>query len=252
VLVIPAIDLMGGQVVRLQEGQRERATVYHPRPEKVAERFVHEGAKWIHVVDLDGAFAGRRENRAAVRAICEAAAEGGAHVQVGGGVRDLVVAAELIAEGAQAVVLGTAAVKRFDIVREACERWPGRVVVAVDARGGKVAVEGWAEASDIEPADLAARAAKVGAAGILYTDISRDGLLGGPNIAATAALAKALAPCPVIASGGISDLEDLRGLAVEGVPACVIGRALYEGAFTLPEAIEAVSGPLPKGQGGSR
>jgi len=238
VLVIPAIDLLGGQVVRLQEGQRERATVYNPRPEKVAERFVHEGAQWIHVVDLDGAFAGRPENRAAVRAICEAAAP--ARVQVGGGVRDLETCAALLEQGAQAVVLGTAAVKRFELVRDACARWPGRVVVAVDARGGKVAVEGWAEATDLDPAELAQRAAAVGAAGILYTDISRDGLLGGPNIPATAALARALAPVPVIASGGISDLADLRALAVEQVPACVIGRALYEGAFTLPEAIAAV------------
>jgi phosphoribosylformimino-5-aminoimidazole carboxamide ribotide isomerase len=215
--------------------------VYHTRPEKVAERFIAEGAQWVHVVDLDGAFAGRPENQAAIRAICEVAAPRGARVQVGGGVRDLETCAKLLERGAHSVVLGTAAVKRFELVRDACARWPGRVIVAVDAKGGKVAVEGWAEATDLDPDDLARRAAGVGAAGILYTDISRDGLLRGPNIPATAALARALAPVLVIASGGVSTLADLRALAAHGVPACVIGRALYEGAFTLPEALLAVT-----------
>src|SRR5262249_27830202 len=146
------------QVVRLQKGQRDLVTVYHARPEKVAERFVQEGAKWIHVVDLDGAFDGTCENRRAVRAICAIAAAGGARVQVGGGVRDYATCEALLDDGAQALVLGTSAVKRFELVQKACARWPGRVVVAVDARGGKVAVEGWAELTDLDPADLARRA----------------------------------------------------------------------------------------------
>ena len=239
-LVIPAIDLLGGQVVRLQEGQRERATVYNPRPEKVAERFVHEGAQWIHVVDLDGAFAGRPENRAAVRAICEAAAP--ARVQVGGGVRDLETCAALFEQGAQAVVLGTAAVKRFELVREACARWPGRVVVAVDARGGKVAVEGWAETSQLSVLDIARRFEDVGVSAIVYTDIARDGMLKGLNLDATVALADSIS-IPVIASGGLASIEDIKAMLsprAGKLAGAIAGRALYDGCLDAAEALKLI------------
>jgi phosphoribosylformimino-5-aminoimidazole carboxamide ribotide isomerase len=240
-LLIPAIDLLDGQVVRLQEGRRERATVYHPHPEEVAARFCDEGASSLHVVDLDGAFAGSRKNAEAVRAICRAASARSVRVQVGGGVRELAACAQLFEEGASAVVLGTAAVKSRPLVQEACRRWPSRIVVAVDARDGRVAVEGWAEATDVSPAELALRVAGDGATAILYTDISRDGLLGGPNVEATAELARRLHPVPVIASGGIASLDHLRALDAAGVPACVVGRALYDGAFTLADALAAAA-----------
>ena len=237
-IILPAIDLLGGRVVRLREGRREEATVYSERPGEVAARFAAEGAERIHVVDLDGAFAGRRENREAVARILAS----GARVQLGGGVRDLDTCAALVEAGVDRVVLGTAMVKSRAMVEAACARWPGRVVVAVDARDGRVAVEGWAEATAIEAGALAREAAAAGCAAILYTDIARDGTGRGPNVPATARLAAALAPVEVIASGGIASLDDLRALAAAGVPAAVVGRALYEGAFTYAEASAAAAG----------
>jgi phosphoribosylformimino-5-aminoimidazole carboxamide ribotide isomerase len=235
VIVIPAIDLLGGKAVRLVEGRREQATVYADRPWEVAARFAADGATRIHVVDLDGAFAGKRENVDAVERIASA----GVPVQLGGGVRDLATCEALFAAGIERVVLGTAMVKSAAMVRDACTRWPNRIVIAVDAREGRVAVEGWAESTAIDARELALAAARAGCAAVLYTDIARDGTGRGANVAATAALAATLAPVEVIASGGIASLDDLRALAAAGVPACVIGRALYTGAFTLREAIEA-------------
>ncbi|MSP59142.1 MAG: 1-(5-phosphoribosyl)-5-[(5-phosphoribosylamino)methylideneamino]imidazole-4-carboxamide isomerase [Myxococcales bacterium] len=233
--IFPAIDLLGGKVVRLREGRRDLATVYSDRPGEIAAGFAAAGARRIHVVDLDGAFAGRRENLDAVAQIIAA----GAPLQLGGGVRDLATCARLFEAGIDRVVLGTAMVKSRAMVAEACGRWPGRIVIAVDARGGKVAVEGWAEATELDPFDLAAEAAEAGCAAILFTDIARDGTSVGPNLESTARLARALHPVEVIASGGIASLADLRGLALAGVPSAVIGRALYEGTFTLAEAFVA-------------
>ncbi|MDB4967985.1 MAG: phosphoribosylformimino-5-aminoimidazole carboxamide ribotide isomerase [Myxococcales bacterium] len=233
-LILPSIDLLGGNVVRLYKGKRESATVYSNAPGEVARGFVAAGAKRVHVVDLDAAF-GSGDNRAALRAIAEA----GAEIQAGGGVRDLASARALLDAGAHAIVVGTSAVKQPELVQALCAELPGRVVVAVDARDQKVAVEGWNEATDIEAADLAARAVEWGAASILYTDITRDGTGIGPNVEATARLARALHPTPVIASGGIGTLDHLRALALAGVPQSVIGRALYENKFTLAQAFLA-------------
>ncbi|HEX9102198.1 MAG TPA: 1-(5-phosphoribosyl)-5-[(5-phosphoribosylamino)methylideneamino]imidazole-4-carboxamide isomerase [Polyangia bacterium] len=233
-LILPAIDLMGGNAVRLYKGKRDSAKIYSNAPAEIALGFVRAGAKRVHVVDLDAAF-GDGDNRAVLSAI----AATGAEVQAGGGVRDLAAARALLDAGCRAIVLGTSAVKQPELVESLCRELPGRVVVAVDAHGDKVAVEGWAEKTDVDAADLAARAVEWGAAAILYTDIARDGTGVGPNVEATARLARVLHPTPVIASGGIGSLDHLRALALAGVPQAVVGRALYEHKFTLGEAFEA-------------
>ncbi len=232
-LIIPAIDLLGGRVVRLVEGKRDRATTYSDKPGEVARAFRDAGAQRIHVVDLDGAFSGRPENRRAVSEIVAV----GLPVQLGGGVRDLATCERLVREGVRQVIIGTLAVKQPDLFHDILEALPGRVIVAVDARDGKVAVEGWAEATTVDAFDLAAESVEAGAAGILYTDISRDGTGVGPNVEASGRLARVLHPTPVIASGGIGSLDHLRQLALAGVPQTVVGRALYENAFTLAEAL---------------
>ena len=234
-LIIPAIDLLGGKVVRLVEGKRDRATVFSDQPGEIARKFAQAGASRIHVVDLDGAFNGAPENRRAVAEILAA----GLPVQVGGGVRDRATCERLVAEGVERLVLGTAAVKDPAFVAGICRELPGRIVVAVDARDGKVAVEGWAELTSVDAFELAATVVKQGAAAVLYTDISRDGTGVGPNVEASARLARALHPTPVIASGGIGTLQHLRALAQAGVPQCVVGRALYDGVFTVEEAVHA-------------
>jgi phosphoribosylformimino-5-aminoimidazole carboxamide ribotide isomerase len=233
-LILPSIDLLGGNVVRLYKGKRESATVYSNAPAEMASRFVMAGARRVHVVDLDAAF-GSGDNRAALREIVAT----GAQVQAGGGVRDVAAARALLDAGVDKIVLGTTAVKQPELVEALCRELVGRVVVAVDAHGDKVAVEGWQQATDVDAADLAARAVEWGAAAILYTDITRDGTGVGPNVEATARLARALHPVPVIASGGIGSLEHLRALALAGVPEAVVGRALYENKFTLEQAFEA-------------
>jgi phosphoribosylformimino-5-aminoimidazole carboxamide ribotide isomerase len=234
-LILPAIDLLGGKVVRLVEGRRESATVYSDDPGEVARRFVGEGAPRLHVVDLDGAFAGRPENRRAFETILSA----GVPTQLGGGVRDEATIERLVADGAARIVLGTAAVKDPRFVESVCGRFAEKIVVAVDARDGKVAVEGWAEVTTVLASALARQAVAWGAAAILYTDIARDGKQTGPNVAASADLARALAPTPVIASGGIGALADLEALAQAGLPEAIVGRALYEGVYTIPEALRA-------------
>lgn len=244
-LIYPAIDLLGGKAVRLREGRRDQATVYSERPGEVARGFAEAGARRIHVVDLDGAFAGRRENLDAVQAIRAA----GVPVQLGGGVRDLATCAALLDAGIERVVLGTAMVKSKAMVREACACFPGRIVVAVDARDGMVAVEGWAEVTAIAAADLAREAAEAGCAAVLYTDIARDGTGRGANVRATVELQRALAPVEVIASGGIASLDDLRALSADGVQAAVVGRAIYEGALTVAEAIRVAGAAATKADG---
>jgi phosphoribosylformimino-5-aminoimidazole carboxamide ribotide isomerase len=236
-IVIPAIDLLDGRAVRLRQGRREEATVYSERPEEVAAGFAAAGARRLHVVDLDGAFAGRSGNLEAIRRIIAAAP--GVELEVGGGVRDLDAARRLVDLGARFVVLGTAAVKDPGLLAAACAAWPDRVIVAVDARAGRVALAGWTEASAQTAVDVGRGAARAGAAAVLYTDIGRDGMQTGANVEATRRLAAALAPLPVIASGGVASLRNLEELRQAGTYAVVVGKALYAGAFTLAAALAA-------------
>ena len=232
----PAIDLKGGRVVRLRRGDMTAATVFSEDPGAQAAAFMAQGFSWLHVVDLDGAFAGRPANAAAVRAIL---ASTSALVQLGGGIRDMATAAAWIEAGVARIILGSAAVKDPAFAREACAAFPGRVALGIDARGGMVATEGWAETSDITAEDLALRFADAGAAAVIYTDIDRDGMLGGANVTATAALARAV-PISVIASGGVAGIEDVLALkAAGGIAGTIIGRALYDGRIDPAAALAA-------------
>jgi len=240
-LVFPAIDLMDGAAVRLEQGRRESAKVYDRAPWEVAARFAAAGVTRIHVVDLDAAFtrgaAERKDNRATIARIVAAA---GVEVEAGGGVRSLDDCAALFDAGVRLAVLGTVAIKDPALVDAACARWPGRIVVAVDAREGKVSVEGWTESTAAGAVEVGATVARAGAAAVLYTDIARDGMRGGPNLDATARLVHSLLPTPVIASGGVAQLEDLDALEPTGAAAVVVGKALYEGAFTIEQAVARV------------
>jgi phosphoribosylformimino-5-aminoimidazole carboxamide ribotide isomerase len=236
VIVVPAIDLLGGRAVRLRQGRYEDVTVYDPDPAGRARAWRGK-VPLLHVVDLEGAKAGSPVQREAVGAIVEAF---GGDVQVGGGVRTRESFAAYLAVGAARVVLGSAAVSDPVLVRALAVEEPGRVVVAVDARDGYVAVDGWTQATRVRAVDLVRAMADVPLGGVLYTDVARDGTGVGPNVDATAELA-ALTSVPVIASGGVGSLDHLRALARRGVAACIVGRALYEGAFTLEEAIEAAA-----------
>ncbi|MCH7486705.1 MAG: 1-(5-phosphoribosyl)-5-[(5-phosphoribosylamino)methylideneamino]imidazole-4-carboxamide isomerase [Proteobacteria bacterium] len=229
----PAIDLKDGRCVRLVQGDMDRATVFGDDPAAQARVFADAGCEWIHVVDLDGAFAGRPVNEDAVQDVIDAA---GIPVQVGGGIRDLDRVGGWLERGAERVVLGTLALSDPDLVRQACRRHPGRVAVGIDARDGRVAVEGWSRDSGVEVMELARAMEDSGAAVLIHTDIARDGVMGGPNIEATAALARAVT-VPVIASGGVASLDDIRDLKATGVLAGVIcGRALYDGRIDPAEA----------------
>lgn len=235
-ILFPAIDLKDGACVRLKLGEMDQATVFNRDPADQARSFAAAGCQWIHVVDLNGAFAGKPVNGDAVRAIL-AAVE--VPLQLGGGIRDLATIAAWLEAGVTRVILGTVALKDPALVREACRRYPGRVAVGIDARGGRVAVEGWAETSDITAVELALRFEDAGAAAIIYTDIDRDGILAGPNVEATAALAERLST-PVIASGGVSSLDDLKALkarAASGIAGVISGRALYDGRIDLKAAL---------------
>lgn len=238
-ILYPAIDLKDGQCVRLLRGAMDRATVYGDDPAAQARAFADAGAGWLHVVDLNGAFEGRSVNGAAVAAILDAVA---IPVQLGGGIRDAATIDDWLDRGVARVVLGTIAVRAPDLVLEACRRWPRRVAVGIDARAGRVAVEGWAEATDIDAIDLARRFEDAGVAALIYTDIDRDGALEGPNVTATAELAAAVA-IPVIASGGVASLEDLHKLktSVPGLDGVISGRALYDGRLDLAEAVAALA-----------
>lgn len=236
--VFPAIDLKDGAVVRLAEGDMKRATVYGQDPASQAVRFAEQGAGWLHVVDLDGAFAGGGRNSGAVEAILAATP---ARVQVGGGIRTRDTIDRWLAMGVARVVIGTAALTDPALVREAAAAHPGRVVVAVDARGGFVATSGWADVSDVAVADLGRRFEDAGVAALLFTDVARDGMLRGVNAEATAALADAVR-IPVIASGGLAALEEIaelrRHLNIAGV---IAGRALYDGRIALADALAAAA-----------
>lgn len=235
--LLPAIDLLGGRAVRLEAGDRARATVFHERPAELVAELARDGADRLHVVDLDGAF-GEPRQAELVRAIVAASP---IPVEVGGGLRDLPSIEAVLALGAAYVVLGTAAVRTPDLVEQACRAHPGRVIVAVDARDGVVSVEGWTASGGVTAIELGRRAAGWGAAALLYTDVARDGLHTGPNVGATAALAAA-AGCEVIASGGVGSLADLAALRDAGIPAAVVGRALYDRRFTVAEAAAVAHG----------
>lgn len=237
--MFPAIDLKDGACVRLKLGLMDEATVFNTDPAAQAVAFATAGAEWIHVVDLNGAFAGKPVNAAAVAAILNAVS---VPVQLGGGIRDLATIESWLEQGVRRVILGTVALKDPDLVKDACRRFPGRVAVGIDAKGGKVAVEGWAETADITVLDLARKFEDAGVAALIYTDIDRDGVLAGPNVAATAALAAATR-IPVIASGGVSSLDDLRALkTVPGLEGVISGRALYDGRIDLAAAIALLKG----------
>ena len=238
----PAIDLKDGACVRLLRGEMDKATVFNADPGDQARRFIAAGCRWIHVVDLNGAFAGEPVNGAAVDAILSAA-EGKVHIQLGGGIRHLQTVSYWLDKGVRRVILGTAALKNPDLVKRACAAWPGRVAIGIDARNGRVAVEGWAETSDITAPELAEKFEDCGVAAIIFTDIDRDGAMQGPNIDSTEALAKALS-IPVIASGGVSSLDDLlalRARAESGIEGAISGRALYDGRLDLAEALTALA-----------
>lgn len=223
----PAIDLKGGQVVRLKRGDMAQATVYADDPAAQAASFATQGFAWVHVVDLDGAFAGKPANVAAVKAII--AAVPGLSVQLGGGIRDMATAEAWLAAGVTRIILGSAAVKDPDFARAACRAFPDRVALGIDARDGFVATEGWAETSATTAIDLAKAFEGSGAAAVIYTDIARDGMLSGVNVEGTAALARAVT-MPVIASGGVASTDDIVALKAEGVVSgAILGRALYDG-----------------------
>ncbi len=234
-ILYPAIDLKDGACVRLLRGEMEAATVFGTDPAAQARAFQDAGCRWLHLVDLNGAFAGAPVNGAAVEGILAAVT---VPVQLGGGIRDRATIEAWLEKGIRRVILGTAALRDPELVRQAAAAHPGRVAVGIDARDGRVAVEGWAETSDVTALDLARRFEDAGVAAIIYTDIERDGAMQGPNVAATAALARAVS-IPVIASGGVSSMDDLRALKASGAPldGAISGRALYEGKLDLAEAV---------------
>ena len=236
-ILYPAIDLKDGQCVRLLRGAMDAATVFGTDPAAQALAFQNAGCDWLHLVDLNGAFAGVPVNAAAVQAILTAVT---VPCQLGGGIRDMATIELWLSRGVARVILGTVAVENPRLVREAAGRFPGQIAVGIDARGGFVATKGWATETDVQATDLARSFQDVGVAALIYTDIDRDGAMQGPNEAATAALARAVT-VPVIASGGVSSLADLIALRDTGVIAGAIsGRALYEGALDLGQALAAL------------
>lgn len=235
-IVIPAIDLKEGKCVRLEQGLMERDTVFCDNPAEQARKWEAAGAELLHIVDLDGAFAGVPKNRAAIEAIVGAI---GIPAQLGGGIRDIETIRAYLDLGLSRVILGTAAQRNPALVEESCRLFPGRIVVGIDAKNGMVAVQGWAEVTGITAVDLARKFEGYGVSAIIYTDISRDGMMQGPNIEATRALAEAIS-IPVIASGGVSsvkDIENLMAIESSGVIGVITGKAVYTGAIDLTEAV---------------
>jgi phosphoribosylformimino-5-aminoimidazole carboxamide ribotide isomerase len=235
-LIIPAIDLKDGQCVRLRQGLMEDSTVFSDDPVAMAGRWVEAGCRRLHLVDLNGAFAGTPVNGEVVTAI--AAAFPALPIQIGGGIRDLPTIEHYVKAGVSYVIIGTKAVKEPAFVREACSAFPGKVIVGLDAKDGLVATDGWAEVSAVQATDLAKQFESDGVSAIVYTDIARDGMMQGVNVAATLAMARA-SRIPVIASGGITNLEDIRALkavASEGICGAITGRAIYEGTLDVAEA----------------
>ena len=238
-ILFPAIDLKDGQCVRLKLGDMEQATVYNPDPAAQARAFEEQGFEWLHVVDLNGAFAGETVNGAAVDAILKATKN---PVQLGGGIRTLEHIENWLSRGLKRVILGTVAVRDPALVIEACSKFPGRVAVGIDAKGGKVAVEGWAEASELGVIELARKFEGAGVAAIIYTDIDRDGILTGINWASTLELADAVS-IPVIASGGLASMDDIRRMTepdAQKLEGAISGRALYDGRIDPKEALDLI------------
>lgn len=244
-ILFPAIDLKGGQCVRLVKGDMAQATVFNTDPADQAKQFAAAGADWLHLVDLDGAFAGQAINAAAVEGILAAI---DIPVQLGGGIREMAHIEAWLNKGIARVILGTVALKNPDLVKQACKRFPNQIVVGIDAKGGKVAVEGWAETSELTALDLALRFEDAGVAAIIFTDIDRDGLLQGVNVTSTAELAAALS-IPVIASGGVSSIADIDALLAAqpgskkkggGITGVISGRAIYDGRLDLKEALQCL------------
>ena len=246
-LLIPAIDLKEGKCVRLRQGRMDDDTVFSDDPVAMAGRWVDEGARRLHLVDLDGAFAGEPKNAGIVRGIREKYPN--LPLQIGGGIRNEDIAASYIEAGVSFVIIGTQAVREPEFVGRLCKRFPEQVIVGLDARDGNVAVEGWAEGSGVDATELAKRFEGDGVSAIVYTDIARDGMMQGVNVEATAALANAI-DIPVIASGGVTNLDDIEKLcefADSGISGAIIGRALYEGTIDLADAKQLVGDMLGEG-----
>ncbi|MBO90087.1 MAG: 1-(5-phosphoribosyl)-5-[(5-phosphoribosylamino)methylideneamino]imidazole-4-carboxamide isomerase [Rickettsiales bacterium] len=236
-ILYPAIDLKDGQCVRLRRGDMEQSTVFNDNPAAQARDFAAAGSTWLHLVDLNGAFEGRPINASAVESILSAIT---IPVQLGGGIRDMATIDAWLERGIRRIILGTVAVKDPDLVRAACRKWPGRVAVGIDAKGGKVAIEGWAELSELTAEALAGEFEGAGVSAIIYTDVERDGVLSGVNIEATARLAKSTS-IPVIASGGVASLDDLLAIQANGtIEGAISGRAIYDGRINLEEALAAL------------
>jgi phosphoribosylformimino-5-aminoimidazole carboxamide ribotide isomerase len=242
-LVIPAIDLMSGEAVRLEKGDFATKKVYSRRPAEKAEEFRRAGATRLHVVDLDGARAGWPVNTDTVRELC---AVPGIEVELGGGLRTLQDIEKVLGLGVRYVVLGTAAVERLDLVRQACQRFPGQVICGIDARGGEVKVSGWLEGTGLKAAEVARRVKDAGVTMVEYTDVARDGMFTGVDAAGTAAL-QAEAGLPVVASGGVASLEDVRACLAAGVAGVIVGKAIYEGRLELADAVALARGPQAEG-----
>jgi phosphoribosylformimino-5-aminoimidazole carboxamide ribotide isomerase len=239
VILFPAIDLKDGVCVRLEQGDMARATVFHRDPAAQAHAFESQGFEYLHIVDLDGAFAGRPMNAAAIDRILELVA---IPVQLGGGIRDMATIEAWLGKGVNRVIIGTAAVRDPALVKEAAAKFPGRVAVGLDARDGKVAVSGWAETSELAALDIARRFEDAGVAAIIYTDISRDGLLKGLNLDATIALAAAV-DIPVVASGGLASIDDVKALlepSARKLAGAIAGRALYDGRLDAAQALRLI------------
>jgi phosphoribosylformimino-5-aminoimidazole carboxamide ribotide isomerase len=242
-LIIPAIDLKDGHCVRLEQGRMDSATVFSKEPCQAAAQWASRGARRLHVVDLNGAVAGKPRNEAAVKAII-AAVDSDIPVQLGGGIRDLDTIERYLDDGVSFIIIGTAAVKNPGFLHEACDAFPGHIMVGLDAREGKVATDGWSKLTGHDVVDLARRFQDYGVEAVIYTDIGRDGMMTGVNIEATVRLAQALS-VPVIASGGLNSLDDVRRLCdveSEGVTGCIAGRAIYEGKLDFAEALKVASG----------
>lgn len=240
-IIFPAIDIRAGKCVRLTEGRFDQETIFADNPVDMAKRWVAEGAEFLHLVDLDGALAGKTVNHDVIRNIIRAV---DIPVQLGGGIRTLDNITELLAAGVNRVILGSIAVRQPDLVKAACEQFYDRIVVGIDARDGQVAVEGWGVTGGIGAEELAKKMAAVGVARIIYTDISRDGTLSGVNVSATAALAR-VSGIPVIASGGVSGIEDIQAVKAaeqDGVEGVIVGKAIYTGSLSLQAAIQLAQG----------
>jgi phosphoribosylformimino-5-aminoimidazole carboxamide ribotide isomerase len=238
-ILFPAIDLKEGLAVRLQQGDMARATVFHRDPAVQAQAFETQGFKHLHVVDLEGAFAGKPMNVAAVERILKAVSM---CVQLGGGIRDMATVEAWLGKGVNRVIIGTAAVRNPALVKEAAKNFPGKVAVGLDARDGKVAVQGWAETSELSALEIARRFEDAGVAAIIYTDVTRDGMLKGLNLDATIALAEAIS-IPVIASGGLASIEDIKALLeprARKLEGAIAGRALYDGRLDAAEALALI------------